>query len=220
MQKTILTILLLFISLTWLHAQQINVQGIINDETGEPLAGANIRIKGTNRWIINDIDGKFAIDCSKGDTLVFSYMGYLADDVIALADTIGNVTMIDIESARQFFGEWSESEVFYLKGEIVDAQTGKPIDNVNVIRPKTLHSQYYFSGPINTFVYNGPLVLQSGALAGKDVGEGKVLTRSDRDGNYTTLANDDTEIEFSHPHYQTKIIRAKRTQCDIELEPR
>ena len=42
-------------------AQQITVNGIVKDTTGEPVIGANVLVKGTTIGIITDIDGKYEI---------------------------------------------------------------------------------------------------------------------------------------------------------------
>jgi TonB-linked SusC/RagA family outer membrane protein len=76
-------------------AQQIKVTGVVVDAvTGEPLPGVNVIVKGTTRGITTDIDGKFSIDVSKGETLVFSYIGYTNQDVV-----VGDVTDLRINLA-------------------------------------------------------------------------------------------------------------------------
>lgn len=58
-------------------AQVKDISGIVLDEeTGEPLLGVTIMVKGTSKGGITDMDGKFTMKASKGDVLVFSYMGY------------------------------------------------------------------------------------------------------------------------------------------------
>jgi len=51
------------------------VVGTITDDTGLPLPGANIIIKGTNRGTQSDFDGNYAIDIAQGQELVYSYIG-------------------------------------------------------------------------------------------------------------------------------------------------
>jgi len=53
------------------------VEGVVNNEDGEPLTGVNIMIKGTNTGTITDIDGRFSLELENGDeVLVFSYVGH------------------------------------------------------------------------------------------------------------------------------------------------
>ena len=63
---------------TSLNAQ---VSGNLTDETGDPLIGVNVMIKGTTVGTITDIDGNYSIDASPSDVLVFSYVGYKETEV-------------------------------------------------------------------------------------------------------------------------------------------
>lgn len=55
--------------------------GIIKDETGQPLPGVNVVVKGTNITASTDIDGKFSIQTEKGNDLEVSYVGYNRKDI-------------------------------------------------------------------------------------------------------------------------------------------
>jgi len=55
---------------------QSTVSGVIKDNTGEPLAGANVSVKGTNTKAVADANGRFSIRANKGQTLVVSYIGF------------------------------------------------------------------------------------------------------------------------------------------------
>lgn len=59
-----------------LHAQQTDIKGIVSDSSGEPLPGVSISIKGTTFGTITNIDGQFTIRAKKGNTLIFSFIGY------------------------------------------------------------------------------------------------------------------------------------------------
>jgi protein TonB len=52
------------------------VKGVVTDEKAEPLFGASILIKGTNRGVITDEKGQFTLKVKPTDTLVFSYIGF------------------------------------------------------------------------------------------------------------------------------------------------
>ena len=52
------------------------VSGVVVDNTGEPLIGVNVMVKGTTIGTITDFDGNFAIDVAPPATIVVSYMGY------------------------------------------------------------------------------------------------------------------------------------------------
>ena len=73
MKKITIGILLSILSGMWLYpamlfsqTQTINVSGTVVDaETGEPLIGAVVRLKGDDsKYSITDVDGKFYRDCA------------------------------------------------------------------------------------------------------------------------------------------------------------
>ena len=57
------------------QAQANKVSGVIRDAQGEPLIGATVKVKGTNRGTATDVDGKYSINANRGDVLVISYVG-------------------------------------------------------------------------------------------------------------------------------------------------
>jgi Ca-activated chloride channel family protein len=65
-----LTMLLCFVTM----AQQKTITGIVSDNSG-PLPGANVVVKGTTRGVQTNLDGKYAIQASVGETLVYSFIG-------------------------------------------------------------------------------------------------------------------------------------------------
>ncbi|MCG2418454.1 SusC/RagA family TonB-linked outer membrane protein [Aequorivita sp. F47161] len=76
----ILTLLLaLVVQLTF--AQQKTITGTVTDETGLPLPGANVIIKGTSTGTQSDFDGNYSISANVGQTLTFSYVGFDTKEV-------------------------------------------------------------------------------------------------------------------------------------------
>jgi TonB-linked SusC/RagA family outer membrane protein len=57
-------------------AQDVSVNGTVNDEAGMPVPGATILIKGTNKATASDFDGKFQINVPSNGTLTISFVGY------------------------------------------------------------------------------------------------------------------------------------------------
>lgn len=82
---------LLFLSLSELHARPSEtptfegdwelIKGSVKDETGAPLPGAAVLVKGTTTGTITDLDGNFSIDVSTDAVLVISYLGYTPKEV-------------------------------------------------------------------------------------------------------------------------------------------
>lgn len=87
------------IILTAQHTAGFVVRGVVEDESGIPLVGANIVEKGTTVGTIADIDGKFNLTVSKkGTVLTVSFLGYVTKEIEA------NLTSLKItltESSKQ-----------------------------------------------------------------------------------------------------------------------
>lgn len=65
-----------------LHAQQQAKTVTVTDVSGEPIIGANIRIKGTTTGTITDIDGNFSIEAEPQSVIEVSYIGYLTQETV------------------------------------------------------------------------------------------------------------------------------------------
>ena len=59
-----------------LHAQEVTQTGIVVDYNGEPMIGVTVQVKESKTGVITDLDGKFSLECEKGATITFSFMGY------------------------------------------------------------------------------------------------------------------------------------------------
>ena len=59
-----------------IQQQPIELTGVVVDETGVPVIGANVLVKGTTMGIITDVDGKFILKVPANSTLVVSFIGY------------------------------------------------------------------------------------------------------------------------------------------------
>lgn len=69
------------------------ITGVVTDPEGEPLIGATVQVKGTSTATATDIDGNYALRARKGDTLVFTYIGYAPQEIKVGAGDSYNVTM-------------------------------------------------------------------------------------------------------------------------------
>lgn len=79
--RILLFSLLLFI-LPYTFGQEKTVSGKIIDPTGEPLPGVNVVVKGTTKGVVSDMNGMYQISAPAGSTLVFSYVGYLSQEIV------------------------------------------------------------------------------------------------------------------------------------------
>jgi iron complex outermembrane receptor protein len=70
----------------------VPVKGVVRDETGTPVAGVTVMVKGTTNGTQTDINGQFTLNASPGDVLVFRYIGYDTQEV-----TVGKNTNFTID---------------------------------------------------------------------------------------------------------------------------
>lgn len=61
---------------TQTSGKKVKVRGVIKDETGEPIIGATVRVKGQSEGTVSDLDGNFTLDVTDDNTLQISYIGY------------------------------------------------------------------------------------------------------------------------------------------------
>lgn len=73
--------------------QAITIKGVVQDETGEPLIGVGVMVKGTATGTITDLDGNFSIQTTIGSVLVFSYVGYFNQEIKVESSQSLNVVM-------------------------------------------------------------------------------------------------------------------------------
>ena len=75
--------LFMFLLCTVAFAQR-TVKGVVLDANGEPIIGANVLEKGSTNGTITDIEGNFSLSgVSANSTLVFSYIGYISQEIKA-----------------------------------------------------------------------------------------------------------------------------------------
>ena len=67
------------------------ISGIVKDERGEPVIGANVVVKGTTNGTVTDMDGKYTLEVPAGGVLQISYIGYNTQEV-----KVGSVNVVNI----------------------------------------------------------------------------------------------------------------------------
>ena len=80
LQKPLMALFLLCLFPLGAMAQSI-VKGTVNDEAGEPIIGATVKVQGSQKGAITDFDGKFSVEAAFNATLEFSYVGYVSQKV-------------------------------------------------------------------------------------------------------------------------------------------
>ena len=89
-----MVILFLMISVQGAWAQW-TVKGTVNDEAGEPVIGASVKVVGTNTGSVTDINGKFSVNATQNGQLVISYVGYETQRVKIEGRQTINIVMKD-----------------------------------------------------------------------------------------------------------------------------
>ncbi|THU40330.1 TonB-dependent receptor [Niastella caeni] len=77
---------------------QNTVKGKVTSNTGDPVPGASVSVKGTNIGTNSGVDGSFAIPAAKGATLVVSSVTYATKEVIVGDETTINVQLSPLAS--------------------------------------------------------------------------------------------------------------------------
>ena len=94
LQRLVLALTLLA-SCQFAMAQTRQITGKVTDATGGPLIGVSVVVKGTTQGGITDDNGAFSLQAANSATLVFSYVGFDAQEV-----TVGDKSVIDISLAE------------------------------------------------------------------------------------------------------------------------
>ena len=82
------------------HAQEMTVTGVVTDATdGMPLPGVTVAVKGTTNGTITTPDGRYTLNVESGNSLVFSFIGYKAFEVI-----IADQNQIDVALDSDMIG--------------------------------------------------------------------------------------------------------------------
>lgn len=64
------------------------VHGTVVDQSGEPLIGVSVLVKGTTTGTVTDLDGNFSLEAASGKTLVVSYVGYRTQEIVVKGSSL------------------------------------------------------------------------------------------------------------------------------------
>lgn len=126
-------------------AQDVTINGIINDESGLPVPGATILVKGTNKATASDFDGKFQITAPSNGTLTVSFVGFeTANEMIngrtklnvslkAVSQSLNEVVVIGYGTQKKALITGASSN---FKGETLqELNTGSAMEALQGIAP-------------------------------------------------------------------------------------
>ncbi|MDO4707880.1 MAG: SusC/RagA family TonB-linked outer membrane protein [Porphyromonadaceae bacterium] len=95
LRQFLLVAILAFAVSPWLHAQGLQVKGVVKDNKGEPLIGVQvIPVGATEKGTVTDLDGNYAVSVPKGITkLQYSYIGFATQTIDIAGRSKIDVTM-------------------------------------------------------------------------------------------------------------------------------
>ncbi len=107
------------------------VSGRVTDESGNPLPGASIQIKGTMTGTVTDMNGNFSVEAEPGSVLIVSFIGFFSQEVAVGNRSIFVVLQQDISSLDEVqvigYGvttrRLSTSSVSSVRAELIEQQS-------------------------------------------------------------------------------------------------
>lgn len=93
-QIFLFVVFLLFSSLRGL-AQNITINGIVSDQSGQSLPGASVLVKGTAKGVMTDFDGKYSISVADNALLVVSFLGFITQELAVNGKNLINIELVE-----------------------------------------------------------------------------------------------------------------------------
>lgn len=142
--KKILTFVFLF-SLLFTSADLIaqTVTGKVTDKSNVPVAGANIVVKGSSTGAVTDFDGNYSIKASTGDVLLFSYIGYVTQQITVSGNTINVILETSI-------GELDQVIISSSRKPVRKLQTTTAINSIGATELETIRPESFTEAVQNT----------------------------------------------------------------------
>lgn len=88
-----MTLLMMFAITTYAQAQQAITGTVTDAKDGTTLVGATVQVKGTTRGTITDTQGNYSIEVARGETLVYSFIGYNKQEVLIQDQNTINIAL-------------------------------------------------------------------------------------------------------------------------------
>jgi len=140
----ILTLLLVLVAQLG-FAQQKTISGSVTDQDGMPLPGATVMVKGTSNGTTSDFDGNYSIVASTGDTLVISFIGYIAKEVtVGASDNIN----VSLEQDAQALEEVVVSALGVTRAKKALGYSQQTVQGENLVQTKEVDLNTALSGKV------------------------------------------------------------------------
>lgn len=91
--KRLCLVVLLAASITAQAQNDKKISGTVTDDNNKPLQGLTVLVKGTKKATVTNSDGSYSITATKGNILIFSYTGYLYQEILVKEGIDINVKM-------------------------------------------------------------------------------------------------------------------------------
>lgn len=91
----------MFLNISIAFAQQKTVSGTVSDQSGVPLIGVNIVVKGTSNGTQTDFDGNYTINVNEGQVLAFTYVGLKTVEITVASSNSIDITMEEDAAALE-----------------------------------------------------------------------------------------------------------------------
>ena len=152
MKYKVLLLMMLLIASGANAQNKRKIAGTVTDESGEPIIGASVMLKGTNNGTITSMDGTFQMEVTDGDVLRISYIGYLEQQVTVSSNKELKVTMLeDLASLDEVI--------------VIGYGTAKRRDFTGSVSSVKLEDS-----PISLSANTSPMESLKGAVTGLDIG--------------------------------------------------
>ena len=136
-RKVLIILAAVMASFATAAAQDLKITGTVTDQTGYPLEGATVLVRGTTKGTTTDAEGRYLLNATQDAEIVVSYLGYLSQskkadgksqlDFVLMEDTnfLDDVIVVA-------YGTMSESDftgsASQIKGEEIATASKESID--------------------------------------------------------------------------------------------
>ena len=116
--------------------EKLTVNGIVKDENNNPLTGVSIKVKGQSlKGTTTDINGRYVIEITKGETLVFSMVSFQAQEITNVTESVLDITLETASSTIDdvvvvAFGTQKKKEVIGAMTSVNPADLKVPSSNL------------------------------------------------------------------------------------------
>lgn len=141
-----------------LYAQNRMVSGVVTDDSGSPLPGVSVVVKGTTRGVSTDFDGKYSIQVQAEEILVFSSMGFATQERKA---NVGKLNIVLKEDTQQL-GEVVVTALGIKRSEKALGYALQEIDGTKLLETRDANVTNALSGKVSGL----QIVKGAGGIAG------------------------------------------------------